>query len=80
MVGLKNSITTGRLILRQWRQSDLGPFAALNADPRVREFFPGVLNQQESDQEIVEFSRHIDKCAWGFWAVSLKQVDEPTPA
>ncbi len=77
MVGLKNSITTARLILRQWRQSDLEPFAALNADPRVREyFFPGVLGQHESDQEVVELSHHIDKYGWGFWAVSLSQTDE----
>ena len=42
MVGPKNSITIKRLILRQWRQSDLEPFAELNADPRVREFFLGI--------------------------------------
>lgn len=76
MISLKNSMTTERLILRQWRQSDLGPFAQLNADPRVREYFPGVLGQHESDQEVVELSHHIDKCGWGFWAVSLRQTDE----
>ena len=31
---------TERLRLRQWRDSDLEPFAALNADPKVMEFFP----------------------------------------
>jgi 3-dehydroquinate dehydratase/shikimate dehydrogenase len=76
MVGLKNSIATERLILRQWRQSDWEPFAALNADPRVREYFLGVLTRQESDQEIVELSHHIDTRGWGFWAVSLRETDE----
>jgi RimJ/RimL family protein N-acetyltransferase len=27
---------TDRLILRDWRESDLGPWAAVNADPEVR--------------------------------------------
>jgi 3-dehydroquinate dehydratase / shikimate dehydrogenase len=76
MVGLKNDITTERLILRQWRQSDLEPFAELNADPRVREFFLGVLSREESNREVIELSRHIDNSGWGFWAVSLRQTDE----
>jgi hypothetical protein len=31
-------LTTPRLRLRQWREEDLAPFAALNADPQVMEF------------------------------------------
>ena len=37
---------TNRLRLRQWRAEDREPFAELNADPRVREFFPDVLDAQ----------------------------------
>jgi hypothetical protein len=29
-----------RVVLRGWREDDLEPFAALNADPRVMEHFP----------------------------------------
>ena len=28
-------LSTPRLLLRQWRDDDLAPFAALNADPEV---------------------------------------------
>ncbi len=42
-------LKTARLILRQWQERDLEPFATLNADPRVREFFPGLMSRQESD-------------------------------
>jgi ribosomal-protein-alanine N-acetyltransferase len=35
-------LTTPRLRLRPWRESDLAPFAAMNADPRVMEHFPGL--------------------------------------
>lgn len=70
------SITTNRLHLRQWRETDLEPFGELNSDPRVREFFPTVLTRKKSDQEVVELSQHIEKFGWGFWAVSLVQTDE----
>jgi hypothetical protein len=35
--------------LRQWCAADREPFAALNADPRIMEFFPAVLDRSASD-------------------------------
>jgi len=43
------SLDTPRLILRPWRDSDREPFARMNADPRVMEFFPACLSREESD-------------------------------
>ena len=40
---------TERLRLRQWKSADRAPFAALNDDPRVMEFFPSRLSRAESD-------------------------------
>ena len=34
---------TPRLVLRAWREEDLGTFTAMNADPRVMEYFPAPL-------------------------------------
>jgi RimJ/RimL family protein N-acetyltransferase len=42
-------IETPRLILRPWREADRAPFARMNADPRVMEFFPACLSRVESD-------------------------------
>jgi ribosomal-protein-alanine N-acetyltransferase len=42
-------IETPRLVLRPWRDSDRDPFARMNADPRVMEFFPACLSRVESD-------------------------------
>jgi RimJ/RimL family protein N-acetyltransferase len=42
-------IETPRLILRGWRDSDREPFARMNADPRVMEFFPACLSREQSD-------------------------------
>ena len=40
---------TERLRLRQWKSADRAPFAALNDDKRVMEFFPSRLSRAESD-------------------------------
>ncbi|MCE5295221.1 MAG: GNAT family N-acetyltransferase [Chlamydiales bacterium] len=69
-------ITTERLLLRQWRQSDLEPFAKLNADPRVREFFPSVQTREQSDNSAKILLENIAKYGYGLWAVSLKDTDE----
>lgn len=75
-MAMHNTIKTERLILRPWQEEDLEPFAKLNADPRVREYFPGLLSRQESDQSIKLMSEHIEKCGWGFWAASLIQTGD----
>jgi RimJ/RimL family protein N-acetyltransferase len=67
-------LTTARLILRPWRDDDLAPFAAVNADPRVREFFPGVLDRAESDAAVVRIRDHFDRHGFGYWAVQAPGV------
>jgi len=62
-------IRTERLLLRQWQESDREPWAAMNADPRVREFFPSVLTREESDAAFDRISSGIDERGWGQWAV-----------
>ncbi len=70
------TVRTKRLILRPWQEADLEPFAKLNADPRVREYFPGTLSRHESDASVKLMSNHIEKCGWGFWAASLIETGE----
>ncbi|WP_160151750.1 GNAT family N-acetyltransferase [Microbulbifer sp. ALW1] len=60
---------TERLLLRQWQESDREPFAAMNSDPRVMEFFPALLSRAESDAGINRQIAHIEKYGWGFWAL-----------
>ncbi len=69
-----STIKTERLILRPWREEDLEPFARLNADPRVMEFFPGVLTQEESDQFAKRICIAMKQQGWGLWAVSIPDV------
>ena len=69
-------INTERLFLRPWSEEDLEPFAQLNADTRVREYFPGLLSRQESDASVKLMSEHIQRSDWGFWAASLIETEE----
>jgi 3-dehydroquinate dehydratase/shikimate dehydrogenase len=73
---MKKMIKTERLILRPWEESDLVPFAKINADSKVREYFPSVLSTEESNRSVEMMSDHIHKYGWGFWATSLKDTNE----
>lgn len=66
------SIETKRLILRPWKESDLEPFAQLNSDPKVMEFFPALLSREESDRMVKRVQAKIEERGWGWWAVTAK--------
>lgn len=63
---------TERLRLRQWCGADRKPFAALNAEPRVMEYFPALLTRAESDVIADRCESLISERGWGVWAVDLK--------
>jgi RimJ/RimL family protein N-acetyltransferase len=64
-------LSTERLILRQWRDDDLEPFAAMNADPDVMRFFPRRLDRAGSDAMAERIRRHLSEHGWGLWAVEV---------
>ena len=57
---------TERLLLRQWCAADREPFAALNADPKVMEFYPAPLIRAESDAMAERCQALIAERGWGF--------------
>ena len=65
-------IETQRLRLRNWRDADLAPFARLNADPRVMEFFPRALDRTESDALVARERTRIDAKGYGLYAAEVK--------
>jgi ribosomal-protein-alanine N-acetyltransferase len=64
-------LRTERLILRPWRDEDLAPFAALNADPRVREHFPSCLTRAESDGSAARIRAAFAAQGYGLWAAEV---------
>jgi ribosomal-protein-alanine N-acetyltransferase len=68
------TLSTERLILRPWRDSDLAPFAALNADPEVMEHFPAPLSREESDAVAARIRAALAEHGFGWWAVEAPGV------
>lgn len=70
---MKESLTTDRLLLRRWRESDRVRFRALNADPRVVEFLRGWLTPEASDSLMDSFEQFFQRHGFGFFAAELRQ-------
>ena len=58
---------TRRCILRQWKDADLTPWAAMNADPAVRLFFPSLLDAEQAAAEAGRCREAIAQRGWGLW-------------
>ena len=69
------SLATDRLILRRWRTADREAFQALNADPRVMEFFPAILTPEETDAGIARIEQHFDRYGFGLYAAELIETE-----
>jgi RimJ/RimL family protein N-acetyltransferase len=52
-------LETERLVLRGWEERDISPFAAMNADARVMEYFPSVLTFEESQAVFYRLSAGV---------------------
>jgi RimJ/RimL family protein N-acetyltransferase len=69
-------INTARLVLRDWRESDLAPWAAMNADPAVREYLGPPLTAEQATASVRRFQDDLDRDAFGFWAVEVRASGE----
>ncbi len=64
-------VTTPRLLLRPWAHGDRTPFALMNADPVVMEYFPRLLTTGESESLV---DRYVEswQLGYGLWAVERR--------
>jgi RimJ/RimL family protein N-acetyltransferase len=60
------------LILRQWMETDIGPCAAMNADPEVMRHFPALMTREESAAAVTRQREAIARRGWGLWAVEVE--------
>ena len=62
---------------RRWRgfevlrEEDREPFAAMNADPTVMEYFPATLSRDKSDALAERIDSDIQRLGYGFWAAEI---------
>jgi RimJ/RimL family protein N-acetyltransferase len=73
---MTDELRTERLLLRQWHDHDLDLWAALNADPEVREFLGGTLTREQSAAALGRFRDDLAARGWGWWAVEVAGTGE----
>jgi RimJ/RimL family protein N-acetyltransferase len=59
------------VLLRNWQDSDLAGYAAMNCDPEVMKYFPRPLTHEESEASMNRLRALIDQQGWGLWAVEV---------
>ncbi len=69
-------LDTPRLRLRQWRDADRDPFAAMNQDAEVMEFFIAPDLRVQSDAAIDWWSAQLEEKGWSNWALELRSTGE----
>lgn len=69
-------LETGRLRMVGWREEHREPFARMNADPRVMEFFPKLMTREESDAMVERIQGVFEERGFGLWVLELKETGE----
>jgi RimJ/RimL family protein N-acetyltransferase len=69
-------LETERLILRRWKESDIDPSAAINADPKVMEFLGPLRTREQTAQGIAKTEQYIEDHGYGLYATELKETGE----
>ncbi|MGN7410238.1 GNAT family N-acetyltransferase [Sporosarcina sp. SAFN-010] len=65
-------LETARLILRDWKETDLEPFRRLNEDEEVMTYFPASLTYEETNAFYQAIISEIKECGFGLYAVEEK--------
>ena len=65
-------LETSRLRLRRWLPRDEPPFAAMNGDPEVMQYFPATITPEQTRMAIGVFEANFEQYGYSFWAVELK--------
>jgi RimJ/RimL family protein N-acetyltransferase len=69
-------ISTQRLIMRGWRESDLAPWAAMNADPEVRRYRGSLLTAEQASAWMLNYQDDLEHRGFGFWALEVRASGE----
>lgn len=69
-----DTIRTERLVMRRWKESDLEPFAALNADPETMVYFPSTVDRAGSDKFVDHMEAEFDELGYGLWALEVTET------
>lgn len=59
------------VVLRQWKDSDFEPYAAMNADAEVMRHFLAPMSRVEAAESFVRMRTALEEREWGIWAVEV---------
>jgi RimJ/RimL family protein N-acetyltransferase len=68
------TLSSGRIRLRRWRDEDREAFAAMNSDARVMEFFRSSLSRAESAAMVDCIQKDFSERGFGLWAIEVPAV------
>jgi RimJ/RimL family protein N-acetyltransferase len=71
-------LSTGRLLLRQWRDDDLAVLVPMYADPEVMRYIADgqTRTPEETAEHLDRMRRHWDEHGYGLFAAELKETGE----
>lgn len=69
-------LSTSRLGLRLWRETDIAPFAAMNADADVMRYFPSIMTTEQTMAFYERIAATFAERGYGLWAVDMLQTGE----
>lgn len=67
-------IETERLLLRQWKATDLSTYISLNQDKEVMQYFPSLLSEEKTRQHIDVIQKDIEQDGYGLFALERKDT------
>jgi RimJ/RimL family protein N-acetyltransferase len=65
-------LSTQRLVMRGWRETDLAPWAAMNADPEVRRYVGPLLTGEQAAGWALSYQDELDRYGFGYWALEVR--------
>jgi len=67
-------LKTERLLLRPWQKRDRQPFAAMNADRQVMQFFVGPMTRRQSDEAVDRYLAAFEQDGFSFLVAELRET------
>ncbi|RTL49336.1 MAG: GNAT family N-acetyltransferase [Sphingobacteriales bacterium] len=65
-------LTTPRLLLRNWKNNDMEAFIEMNEDRDVMQYFPDILNAEQTKALYQRIQLHFQQNGFGLYAVQEK--------
>ena len=76
IAGGKIYVKTPRIVLRDWTEKDIAPFAGMNSDPDVMRYFPSILTHDKSREFFDRITSAIAEKGYGLFAAELVETGE----